>query len=145
MMVDHFTMLTLPDNAFVNTGLRSFVPEKVAHTRSVLKMSCHMHVVRAPKVSFVRFERCLKKTSTACCHPKRIGTGSEWLPLGAYTEARAALVPGSSFEAYETLVAGGRPADGFAATRTVFIHKSCEVDDLGRIVRPLVHCTADLV
>ena len=39
------------------------------------------------------------------------------------------------FKAYETPIARRSPPDGFAASRTPFIPKSCEVDDLGRIVR----------
>ena len=53
------------------------------------------------------------------------------------------------FKACEALVAMGSPPKGFAASRTVVIPKSCEVDDLGSIVRfpsalrPLTLCNCD--
>ena len=75
--------------------------------------------------------------------------GPDGIPYGAY---RCAGGPGSQFlfNAYRSLLEGGTVPEHFAESRTVFIPKTSDIDDNGRIIRspdalrPLTLCQVRL-
>ena len=74
--------------------------------------------------------------------------GPDGIPCGAY---RCAESLGSKFlfNAYRAFLEGGAVRDCFAESRIVFIPKTSDIDDNGRIlrspdaIRPLTECTCD--
>ena len=65
---------------------------------------------------------------------KDLALGLDGIPYGAY---RCAGGLGSQFlfNSYKSLVEGGTVAEHFAESRTVFIPKTSDIDDDGRIIR----------
>ena len=79
---------------------------------------------------------------------KNSAPGPDGIPYGAY---RCAGGLGSQilFNAYRAVLEGSAIPDCFAESRTIFIPKSSDIDDFGRIIRsldalrPLTLCTCD--
>ena len=74
--------------------------------------------------------------------------GPDGIPYGAY-KCAGNLGSQFPFNAYRALLEGGTVPDHFAESRTVFIPKTSDIDDNGRIIRspdafrPLTLCNCD--
>ena len=74
--------------------------------------------------------------------------GTDGIPYGAYRSAEG-LGSQFLFNAYRSLMEGGTVPEHFAESRTVFIPKTSDIDDNGRIIRspdalrPLTLCNCD--
>ena len=89
------------------------------------------HVVRAP--DDIVWTMSEEDFCTMLARKRELAPSQDGLPYIIYRCA-GGIEAKLLFKTYGTLVAGGRPPDGCTASRTVFIPRSCEVHEQGRIV-----------